>query len=239
MSTDHTQQKLNLVSSRCLMALHAIIKSLASKRLSNDRKVFEELSQNLITMLNQFAFYYIQKCIVDKIGETSEMSDNTYTSFELQNHSFCLDQAILCVKILHKLVLHGFKDNIDNETLSHLIINLLQSFNQLITKYNRIINSTDSTVVDFFKEKYAYLIVLYVQVLTDYQDTYPFNFIQTGMSDCLSLIIQVLLYNIFYHIHYSIHYSFELIPKWRLFFLKVFVYAHNHNQLSQITWGSQ
>lgn len=191
LSTDHTNQKLHLVSSRCLMALHAIIKSLASKRLSNDRKVFEELSHNLITMINQFAFYYIQKCIVDKIGETSQMSGNTYTSYELQNHSFCLDQAILCVKILHKLVLHGFKDNIENETLSHLILNLLQSFNQLITKYNRIINSTDSTIVDFFKEKYAYLIVLYVQVLTDYQDTYPFNFIQTGMSDCLSLIIQV------------------------------------------------
>lgn len=131
--------------------------------------------------------------MVDKIGETSQMSGNTYTSFELQNHSFCLDQAIMCVKILHKLVLHGFKDNIDNEKLSHLILNLLQSFNQLITKYNHIINSTDSTIVDFFKEKYAYLIVLYVQVLTDYQDTYPFNFIQTGMSDCLSLIIQVVL----------------------------------------------
>lgn len=176
------------------MALHAIIKSLASKRLCNDRKVFEELSHNLIDMLNQFAFFYIQKCMVDPIGEATTREPSSavaYTSHDLQEHSFCLDQAILCVKILHKLVLHGFKDNAANPSLDQLIINLLQSFNQLITKYNRVVTSRDQTLVDFFKEKYAYLIVLYIQVLNDYHETYPFNFVLTCMSECLSLIIQV------------------------------------------------
>lgn len=181
------QQKQNLISSRCLMALHAIIKSLASKRLCNDRKIFEELAQNLIDMLNQFGFFYVQKCIVDKIGEPGQ----TFTVADLQDHSFCLDQAILCLKILHKLVLHGFKDNVDNVSLGRLMVNLLQSFNQLITKYNRLLASGEQTLIDFFKEKYAYLIVLYVQILNDYHETYPFNFVQTCMSECLSLIIQV------------------------------------------------
>ena len=181
------QQKQNLISSRCLMALHAIIKSLASKRLCNDRKIFEELAQNLIDMLNQFGFFYVQKCIVDKIGEPEQK----YTSVYLQEHSFCLDQAILCLKILHKLVLHGFKDNVENLSLGRMMVNMLQSFNQLITKHNHILTSGDQTLIDFFKEKYAYLIVLYVQILNDFHETYPFNFVQTCMSECLSLIIQV------------------------------------------------
>lgn len=192
------------------MALHAIIKSLASKRLSNDRKVFEELSQNLISMVSQFGFFYIQKCIVDKVGESPSITGG-FTSIELQEHSFCLDQAILCIKILHKLVLHGFKDNVENNALNHLIINLLQSFNQLITKYNRIVTSVDQTLVDFFKEKYSYLIVLYIQVLTDYQDTYPFDFVNTCMSDCLSLIIQVCL-------HFASN-IYEKIVKYSFFYI--------------------
>lgn len=53
----------NLINSRCLMALHAIIKSLASKRLCNDRKIFEELSQNIIELINQLAFFYVQECL--------------------------------------------------------------------------------------------------------------------------------------------------------------------------------
>lgn len=175
------------------MALHGIIKSLASKRLLNDRKVFEELSHNLIDMLNQFALFYIQKCIVNKVGETG----SSFATLELQEHSFCLDQAILCVKILHKLVLHGFRDNVDYPSLDRLMINLLQSFNQLIDKYNKIVNSNDQTLVDFFKEKYAYLIVLYIQVLNDYHETYPFNFVNTCMTDCLRLIIQVYISSFF------------------------------------------
>lgn len=70
-NTSKTTQQQNLINSRCLMALHAIIKSLASKRLSNDRKIFEELSSNIIEMINQMAFSYIQECLVSNL-ETNE-----------------------------------------------------------------------------------------------------------------------------------------------------------------------
>ena len=65
--TKSSQQ--NLVHSRCLMSLHQIIKSLASKRLCNDRKVFEELSINIIPLLSQFAFFYVQKSLLSPFGE--------------------------------------------------------------------------------------------------------------------------------------------------------------------------
>lgn len=180
----------NLIHSRCLMALHQIIKSLASKRLCNDRKIFEELSINIIEMLLQLAFFYIQKCLIDPLGELDSYEENFLKS-QLQEHSFYLDQSIICLKILHKLVLHGFKDNVDNQALNQLIQNLIQSFEKLLTKYNRLVNSAEKRLSDYFKEKYEYLIVLYIEILTDFHETYPFNFIQTCMQECFSLIIQV------------------------------------------------
>ena len=184
----------NLVHSRCLMSLHQIIKSLASKRLCNDRKVFEELSINIIPLLSQFAFFYVQKCLVSHIGEMDNVNydaNDPQTKAQLQEHSFHIDQAILCLKILHKFVLHGFKDKVDNEHLSQLMMNLGQSFEKLLTKYNRLMTRNQQTLKDYFKEKYEYLIVLYVQIMNDHHETYPFNFIQTGMVECLSMIIQV------------------------------------------------
>jgi hypothetical protein len=71
------------------------------------------------------------------------------------------------------------------------MLNLIQSFEKLITKYNGIINHKKQTLIDYFKEKYEYLIVLYVQIISDYQESYPFNFIETCMSDCFNIIIQV------------------------------------------------
>ena len=82
----------NLIHSRSLMALHQIIKSLSSKRLSNDRKVFEELSNNIIEMLTRFAFYYVQQCLMSDTN--AELFANSEAS--LQEHLYYLDQAILC-----------------------------------------------------------------------------------------------------------------------------------------------
>lgn len=181
--SDFQQSLPNLIHSRCLMALHQIIKSLASKRLCNDRKIFEELSINIINMLIQLAFFYIQKCLLHQPTE-----ENKYS---LQEHSYYVDQSIICLKILNKLVLHGFKDNVDYPDLNQLVLNLLQSFDQLIAKYNSILNMKQQTLIDYFKEKYEYLIVLYTTILNDYHETYPFNFIQTCMSECLNMIMHV------------------------------------------------
>lgn len=77
--TTNTPNKItneqNLINSRCLMALHAIIKSLASKRLLNDRKIFEELAQNIIEMLNQMAFFYVQECLLSNLENNSNFAN--------------------------------------------------------------------------------------------------------------------------------------------------------------------
>jgi len=85
-----SNEQKNLINCRCLMALHAIIKSLASKRLLNDRKVFEELALNIIDMLIQLGFFYVQECLVNPIGDVAEASFGNEQTFkqQLQEHSF-------------------------------------------------------------------------------------------------------------------------------------------------------
>jgi hypothetical protein len=157
-SIQNINSQQNIIQNRSLMALHQIIKSLASKRLVNDRKIFEELALNLIDMLSQLAFFYVQKCLLNPIGEVDLTGgDEQVLKASLQEHYFYLDQSIISLKILHKLVLHGFKDNTENVFLNQLIVNLLQSFDKLLTKYNRIIATNDQTLVDYFKGEICYI----------------------------------------------------------------------------------
>ena len=148
-------------------------------------------------MLIQLAFTYVHECIssplIESMDNNSSSNSGGDASFKLllQEHSFYMDQAILCLKILHKLVLHGFRDNVDSVPLNQLMFNLMQSLEKLITKHNTILVKSNQTLIDYFKEKYEYLIVLYVQIISDYQETYPFNFIQTCMNDCFNIIIQI------------------------------------------------
>lgn len=181
-SQNSTQSEQNLINSRCFMALHQIIKSLASKRLCNDRKVFEDLACKIIEMIIEFEYFYVQKCL-NNVDTSSEMS--------LKEHSFYLDQAIICLKILHKLILHGFKDNVESTPVNQFIVSLWKSFESLLAKYNEIVNSKQQMLIDYFKEKYEYVIVLCVQIMCDYQETYPFNFVDTSLSDCLNIIMQI------------------------------------------------
>ena len=89
----------NIIHNRSLMALHQIIKSLASKRLVNDRKIFEELSMNLIEMLTQLAFFYVQKCLLNPIGEL-EFSSGTSRSFVSR---FCTNWSCTDSKTMRRM----------------------------------------------------------------------------------------------------------------------------------------
>ncbi len=80
-SGNKTTDQQNLINSRCLMALHAIIKSLASKRLCNDRKIFEELSLNIIEMINQLAFHYVQECLLSNLETNGNFANPQVTCF--------------------------------------------------------------------------------------------------------------------------------------------------------------
>lgn len=160
-----------LVHNRSLMYLNQVIKSLTTKRLLHDRRQFEEISTSLIDLTTNLAFSYVEKVL------TSHYSEQYITEL------YCLDQTILLLKILDKLVVHGFKDNVEYPSLNNLILNLLRSFNQLINKYKELLSLNK---IDL-KEKYEYILQLYVNILSNYQETYPYNFVDY-LFDSLNLV---------------------------------------------------
>ncbi len=157
-----------IVHNRSLMVLHQVIKSLASKRLSNDRKMFEEMTQNIFDFTNNLAFAYIQKCLFDN-------DENLYN----------LDQAILLLKVLDKLVLHGFKEHVESPALTRLTDNLLGSFDKVLIKYKGLAGRNEHAV-----EKYEYILNLYVSILSDYQETNSLLFVNC-MERSLGLVINL------------------------------------------------
>jgi hypothetical protein len=180
----------SLVHSRALMALHQIIKSLASKRLFSDRKLFEELTTNIVDMLTRLAFLYVAKCLQWSPEAAAPSATNPLTLLE---HTFNLDQAIICLKILHKLVVHGFKDNAasTNQSLAQLIANTLHSFEKLVAQHHALVSTRSQPLIDHFREKYEYLIVLHASVWSDMQETYPFTFVDVCMSECMQLVLHM------------------------------------------------
>ena len=189
-STSTTVEDKSLVHSRALMALHQIIKSLASKRLLSDRKLFEELTANIVDMLTELAFLHVQRCL----AWSPESASAPATAALLDEHTFKLDQAINCLKILHKLVVHGFKDNAPapgNRSLAQLIAHTLHSFDKLVAQRHALLATGNQTLLDHYREKYEYLIVMHVSVWADMHDTYPFTFVDVCMSECMSLAMHM------------------------------------------------
>lgn len=193
-NTNNNNNSQCVIHNRSLMFLHQIMKSLASKRLLNDRRLFEEISINIINLISNLAYAHIEKIIVvNEINVQNEYDCLVYN----------LDETIILLKILDKLVLNGFKDNVENIELNQLILNLVNSFNQLISKYKMAffkgsneasdaasVSSTDDAAKTQLKEKYEYILQLYINILSNYQETYPYNFINF-MEACLNLIINI------------------------------------------------
>ncbi|KAK7116601.1 hypothetical protein V1264_002257 [Littorina saxatilis] len=95
-----------LVQQRGLLVLHHVTKTLASKRLSSDRKLFESLT------LETFAFIVTlwQTHLSHFLHLAAQHDDNMGSS---------LEQARLALKVLRKLVIYGFKEpHINNDVMN-------------------------------------------------------------------------------------------------------------------------
>ncbi len=128
------------------------------------------MTDTIFDFSNQLAFAYIQKLLLQ--------DDKTW-------HIYDLDQAIVLLKILDKLVLHGFKENVECASLDRLSDNILSSFDKILLKYKNMADKTEQII-----EKYEYILNLYVNILSDYQDTNTLLFVNC-MEPCLSLVINL------------------------------------------------
>ncbi|XP_049837055.1 importin-11 isoform X1 [Schistocerca gregaria] len=90
------KSQVPIVQQRSLLYLHHVIKSLSSKRLAGDRRLFQELTGNVFG----FVLHLWNTHLEQFLQEASQGKEDMLNA---------LEKALFCLRILRKLALYGFK----------------------------------------------------------------------------------------------------------------------------------
>ncbi|KAK3096574.1 hypothetical protein FSP39_001428 [Pinctada imbricata] len=149
-----------LMQERALLTLHHVTKTLASKRLAPDRKLFEDLTSEIFGYVLELWTSYLQV-----------FNDLAATHSEEMGHS--LDKAILTCKILRKQIAFGTRDPSTNQDM----VNFL---NQIFTRMKEMLDCRQSMWGRHqILEKCEKMILLFTKVLLDMLELHPLTF--TGL----------------------------------------------------------
>lgn len=146
---------------RAMLTFYHVIKSLASKRLPGDKKVFEELTSNIFT----FVF---------TMWETNK--NNFFTALQSRDNfvtNVSLDRCILCLKVLRKLVIFGFSELDKNVSVINFLFLVFQCLDQVLKARPVVATLSEEMLVKRNK-----LIVLLSKLLLDVQETHSEDFVQ-------------------------------------------------------------
>ncbi|KAM3847191.1 importin-11 isoform 1-T1 [Vipera latastei] len=143
---------------RALLTFYHVTKTLASKRLAADRKLFYDLASGIYSftcsLWNHHTDTFLQQiCVRD---ETS-MSNS-------------LERTLLSLKVLRKLTVHGFVEphkNIEVMGFLHAVFVRLKQFLECSKNIE-----TDNAC----KDRLEKTIILFTKVLLDFLDQHPFSF---------------------------------------------------------------
>lgn len=156
---NNIQSSDELCQLRALLTLYHVIKTLSSKRLAGDRRIFQQLAASVFpTILHQW------------INRSKTFLNEVNNEFSKLKE--LLESSYLTLKILRKLVVYGFKDcSKEPEAITFLSI-IFQQIGPFIDCRSYLQNRT--TYVDTC-EKY---LVWLIKILRDILEFQPFSFIQ-------------------------------------------------------------
>ncbi|XP_075039084.1 importin-11 isoform X2 [Mixophyes fleayi] len=144
---------------RALLTLYHVTKTLSSKRLAADRKLFQDLASEIYNfaccLWNHHADTFLQQICAG--AEPAALSS--------------LERAALSLKVLRKLTVHGFVEPLLNtETMGFLyaVFDRLRQFLEC---------SRGIGVEHVCRERMEKIIILFTKVLLDFLDQHPFPFI--------------------------------------------------------------
>ncbi|XP_076103519.1 importin-11-like [Mytilus galloprovincialis] len=148
---EHTQEQ-------ALLVLHHVTKTLASKRLPGDRKLFEELTNDVFSFI-----LGLWTTTLDQFGQLAlKQSDNSNNS---------LDKSILALRILRKQTAFGFKEPGENADVNIFL-------KQIFTRFKQMLDCRQSMWGNHqVIEKCEKIIILMTKVLLDLVDMHPVTFI--------------------------------------------------------------
>lgn len=159
-----------LVQERALLVLHHVTKTLASKRLAPDKKLFEELTQDV------FAYMVILwNTQLARFFQVAAQHDESMTPV--------IDRCRLILKILRKQVCYGFKEVQKSEHAMNFIANLFPQLDALLDCRRSLWGH------HAMLEKCEHLISLITKVLLDLLEMHPTSYVHF-LKTTLTFVVQ-------------------------------------------------
>ncbi|XP_060607409.1 importin-11-like isoform X2 [Ruditapes philippinarum] len=148
-----------LLQERSLLVLHHVLKTLASKRLAPDRKLFEDLTNEI--------FSYIYGLWTDQLSEFLQLA-----AMHSEEMHTVIDRTTLSLRTLRRMVVHGFRDPASNqEAMSFL--------NDVFVKLDAMLECRQSLWGDHrMLEKCEKMINILTKVLLDTMEHHPVCYMQ-------------------------------------------------------------
>ncbi|KAM5193189.1 importin-11 isoform 1-T2 [Mantella aurantiaca] len=144
---------------RALLTFYHVTKTLSSKRLAADRKLFQGLASEIYTfaccLWNHHADTFLQQ--ICSGGDPATISS--------------LERAALSLKVLRKLTVHGFTEPHQNAEIMGFLHAVFDRMRQFL-ECSRGIGAEHVC-----RERMEKIIILFTKVLLDFLDQHPFSFI--------------------------------------------------------------
>ncbi|MEE6458370.1 hypothetical protein FKM82_000265 [Ascaphus truei] len=144
---------------RALLTFYHVTKTLSSKRLAADRKLFQNLASEIYSfacsLWNHHTDTFLQQVCAG--GESAAI--------------ISLERTLLSLKVLRKLTVHGFLEPLQNAEVMgflHAVFDRLRQF----LECSRSIGAENVC-----RERLEKIIILFTKVLLDFLDQHPFSFI--------------------------------------------------------------
>uniref|UniRef100_A0A8C5N0A2 Importin-11 n=1 Tax=Leptobrachium leishanense TaxID=445787 RepID=A0A8C5N0A2_9ANUR len=158
---------------RALLTFYHVTKTLSSKRLATDRKLFQDLTSEI---------YSFACCLwnhhTDTFLEQVFSGDQTAAANSLE-------RTLLSLKVLRKLTVHGFLEPSQNADAMGFLQAVFVRLRQFL-ECRRNIGAENACL-----ERLEKVIVLFTKVLLDFLDQHPFSFIpliQTALEFTVSFV---------------------------------------------------
>lgn len=147
-----------LVQHRALLTLHHVVKTLSSKRLAGDRRLFQELTGNVysfaLSLWNTHTELFLQQFSENPLNATPS-----------------LEKALLALRILRKLTVHGFQKPHESED-AVIFINMVFDRAKTMLECRKQLPKKSSLL-----ELIEKFVIHLTKVLMSVLETHPFSFI--------------------------------------------------------------
>lgn len=169
---DSVRGKDHLLQQRALLTLYHVTKTLASKRLGADRKLFQELTSSILGFISHLWNYYTKQFLeLLALGDLSALQ--------------ALEKSTLSLKVLRKLIVYGVKDFHTSDEVVECITAVFERLNTFL-QCRKKVEGNDHGVE--MCEKHVSLLM---KLLLDLQEQHPLSYGQfiTTSLECVVMYL--------------------------------------------------